>query len=373
MKNDCRNSRLLHPTLDMYMFREFMIPLFVLVLAFVILFLIGDVFDDLEDFLKHETKLRVMLMYFMYKLPGNIRFILPISLLLASMYTLAMMGKNNEITAMRASGISLQRCCCSIYIVAFLVSLLNVWFNESAVPVSERRAEEIRESETNRTYIPDEHKMLQYRSPDEARAWFFKYFDLDGVQKNVILKKYRKDGSLDWDLKAKSAVHLPGKGWEFSECVLTHYEANGFPGMSQSHKTILKDSSDCPEKPSDVLNAAKPPEELNSMILFKLLRRTKNMSKRCRNIYETTLYSRLAFPWASLLAVFLGVPIAAKNRRGGVFVSIVISIGLIVIYYLSSNIFIVLGKRGFVHPAVAGLGPTAAFITYAWYGMMRTR
>ena len=76
------------PILDMYILREFMIPFSILLFAFVFLFLIGDVFNDLGDFLEHKSSFVTGVKYFAYKMPGNIRFVLPISVLLACMYTL---------------------------------------------------------------------------------------------------------------------------------------------------------------------------------------------------------------------------------------------------------------------------------------------
>lgn len=98
------------PTLDYYILREFMMYFFLLIFVFIILFILGDVFNDLSDLLEKKAPFGSMLTYFMLKLPGNIRFILPISILLACMWTMANFGKHMEVTAMRASGVSLFRC-----------------------------------------------------------------------------------------------------------------------------------------------------------------------------------------------------------------------------------------------------------------------
>ena len=122
------------PILDLYILREFLLPLIVLILGFTTLFMIGDIFDDLSDFLDHKGTLTQIITYFTLKIPGNIRFILPISVLLSCMYTMVSLGKNHEITAMRASGVSVQRCSYSIYFIAIIVAGITCWFNESLVP-----------------------------------------------------------------------------------------------------------------------------------------------------------------------------------------------------------------------------------------------
>ena len=357
------------PVIDRYMFQEFMIPFSVLILGFMIMFVISDVYDNIKDLLDNNATTVTMVKYYMLRLPGHVEFILPLSILLACMYTMAHMGKNLEIIAMRASGISLHRACASIYVIAVLITLLDFFFKETIVPTSEKMAYVLAKSTTHETYKYNMKEMLTYRSPDGSKTWFFKYFDLGGIQKNVILKKYNiKDGSLNWDIEAEEAEFIPEKGWEFHKVILTKYGDDGMmPEKPQKFDVIKKDIVEFPETPRDIINAARPPEELPSMVIIDLLNRTKNMAKSSKSLYETTLYNRLAFSWACVLAVLLGIPLAAKNERSGIFLSIIIAIGIILAYTLTSQLMLILGNRGIVPSAIAGIGPTAGFLAYGWY------
>ena len=91
------------------------------------------------------------------------------------------------------------------------------------------------------------------------------------------------------------------------------------------------------------------------------------MPKRARCIYETVFFYRLAFPWASFLAVFLGIPLATKNERTGSMLAIISAVIMIVVYIVVAQFFLMLGKSGAVNPVLAGLAPTLAFIAVgAW-------
>lgn len=90
-----------------------------------------------------------------------------------------------------------------------------------------------------------------------------------------------------------------------------------------------------------------------------------------RGMYKTVLYYRLAFPTVCFLCVFLGLPLAAKNERAGVFLSIITAVGVIVVYQLLTEIFLVLGKQGFVPPIIGGLTPTIVFMLYGWFFVIR--
>ena len=129
--------------LDGYILREFMIKYSILMLVFIILFILGDVFDDIQDFLDARADWRQIVLYLLCKLPGNIRFILPITMLLGCMWTMAEFGKNLEVTAMRASGVSLLRCGGSIFAVGLIVTGIYIYFNETLIPKTQNLAEKI--------------------------------------------------------------------------------------------------------------------------------------------------------------------------------------------------------------------------------------
>ena len=62
---------------------------------------------------------------------------------------------------------------------------------------------------------------------------------------------------------------------------------------------------------------------------------------------------------------------AAKNERGGIFLSIITAVVVIVVYQVMTEIFLVLGKQGIVPPIIGGLTPTVAFLLYGWFFVIR--
>lgn len=357
------------PRLDMYVMREFLVKWCILILVFVLGFIMGDVFDSLSDFLDADAPMKVTVSYFALRLPGNVRFILPISMLLGTIWTMAAFGKNQEITAMRASGVSLFRCGVPIMFVGFLVALVNIYFNEFMVPYTEHRATVIMNKIHNRDV--GQQKMLVYRSTDGERAWFFRIFEEKSFHRNVIFKKYRKDGTLDYDLNIERAEYRKNKGWYFINVTKTNYTADGLmPYRPVKMEEVFFSEGEVPETPEDILYAIKDEEDLPSWVIWNILHSTEHMSERMKNVYTTLFYYRLAFPWACFLAVFLGIPIATKSERSGVMVSIIAAVGMIVGYIICANLFLLFGKQGIINPVFAGLAPTVSFIAYGYYKVL---
>ena len=383
-KKVARKTFALQPTLDLYVLREFLLPLIVLILGFLTLFMIGDIFDDLSDFLEHHGTVYQIVKYFLLKVPGNIRFILPISVLLACMYTMANFAKNQEVTAMRASGISVQRACASIYFVAAIVAAITCWFNETFVPYTERQAYVLRKTVTTEGFFKDVRENLSYRSPNGKTTWLFNHFDKDGDQKDIFLKYFDKDGSMVWDLKAESAKYSPETGWLFFNGESTTFDKeNQLPGPSIKFASnndttaplpyeIRKDIAAFPESPHDIYNAVKDIDNLTSFEIFDLLEKSQHMSQNRKNLYRTTLYYRLSFfPCAAIIAAFLGIPLATKNLRSGIFLSIILAVFIIMSYIVVSEVCRVAGNRGYLPPIIAGVGPTLGFIIYGWTNVVK--
>jgi lipopolysaccharide export system permease protein len=353
-----------------------MIYLMILLCVFITLFVIGDIFNDLSDFLDSGVPLKQTVYYFLLKLPGNIRFILPITVLLACMWTMAMFGKHMEVTAMRSSGLSLFRCGGSIFAVALVITGVNVWFNEALVPYTEREAEILKFYATKQEggQLPDNQRMLTFRSFDKRRTWLFKTFNLNKDQEDVVLKRYRGDKTLDWEITAKIATFSYKTGWTFLNGSFTPYSHDGLmPKSTEYFKKLTKDRKEIPEVPENILNTVKSKDELPSWVIWRMVRNTANMAPRCKAILMSVFYNRLAFPWSCFLAVFLGIPLATKNERSGIMLSIIIAIAVIVIYIIVSQLLLILGKQGLLMPIVAGLFPTIAFLVYGWYTVIRNQ
>ena len=363
------------PTLDGYIMRAFLVPFFILLFAFTLLFIIMDMYNDVSDFLDNKASVSVSVEYFLLKIPGNIRFILPITVLLACMYALANLGRNRELTAIRASGISLSRCGMPIFAVGFCVMLVNFYFNEQLVPETTRRAEIVRKTVNNEKYVEQSNAQLQFHSGDRLRSWYFGQFDDDGYQEKVKLKIFAKNPdnpkhrTLLRTIEAEKTRYVPDVGWEFYKPEIHEYSEDGLPGdaITPDADPLVFSEEEVPDKPSVIIKSVIEPDSLSSLEIVTILRENPNMAANLRRIYATLLFNRLAFPWACFLCAFFAFPLATKNERSGIFTAIATAVGIAVLYQVLNEIFMVAGKNGYLPPFLAGLTPTVIFGAYGIY------
>ena len=416
--------------LDGYVLKEFLIKYAILMLVFCVLFILSDFYRDISDFLDAKTPIKDVVLYLLYRLPGNIRFIMPISMLLGCMWTMATFGKNLEVTAMRASGVSLMRCGGSIFVVGLLLTGVNVYFNEVLIPETSVKAEKLFDTGTSENRYSK--SLLTYKSRDEKRRWLFQLFVVGEKQTNVTLKTYwtkemvskmiGQSGTPEFENKLQQVIgarftELPPLGetekrnseiarilegrkidfnideahfddetgeWVFDKGEFVSYDRAEEVLFKESRGTILLhqpikfsnlrfSSKEIPERPEDILNAVKEKDNLATPLIWKILRDNPDMPPRVKCIYETVFYYRLAFPWSCFLAVFLGIPLATRNERTGSMLAIISAIALIVIYIILAQFFLMLGKSGTLDPLICGLAPTVAFIVAGAIKVMHDR
>src|SRR5208282_5762394 len=109
--------------LDRYLFRELLAPLVYCLGGFLIFWISFDLFTNLEEFQERKLHLLDVIALEIAKTPDSMVTILPVALLLAVLYALTRHARYNEITAMRAAGVSLWRICVPYFVVGLIASV----------------------------------------------------------------------------------------------------------------------------------------------------------------------------------------------------------------------------------------------------------
>ena len=116
--------------LDRYLLRELLIPLGYCLCGFLLFWITSDMFVRLGEFQKKGLLARDIAEYYVVMLPEFLVLVLPIALLLALLYALTNHARHNEVTAIRAAGVSLWRLSIPYLGVGLLASLALFATNE---------------------------------------------------------------------------------------------------------------------------------------------------------------------------------------------------------------------------------------------------
>ena len=109
--------------LDRYIIHNFLSKFFSIMITFLVIFIVVDIIDNLDRFSNYNLSNQEIIDYYFYTFPWFISLALPMSLLLSAIFCFVILQKNHEVTALKASGISIKRISIPILLIGILIAI----------------------------------------------------------------------------------------------------------------------------------------------------------------------------------------------------------------------------------------------------------
>ncbi len=363
--------------IDRFLLRHVLMPLGYCLVGFVFIYIIYDLFDNLPDFVRAGTPFRQVATYYINLTPAQLYIIVPVSMLLAVLYALSHLTKNNEITALRACGISLYRLLVPILLLGFLISITVASINEFIGPNAAywcdqfvRGQRYIGRGQEVEIHIHRDHA---HRNAIGRRNWFIREINtLTFELRDVQVDQEREDGSSERRYIAKGAKWLDGRWW-FHDVEIQNYDLSSNP-MGPPRSVAAREMTEFTEIPRDFLNEIRySPDFLSSSELLRFVENNPELSDRVRARYMVDYHYRLAMPWITMVVTFMGIPFGSQTGRKGAFVGVLLCIGLFFSFWVLITFSIAAGKEQQLSPFLAGWGPNLLFLTIGLVMLYRMR
>ncbi len=349
-----------------------MAPLFYCLAAFLMIFIIFDLFSNLSDFMEAGTSFLNIFRYYIFLVPSVIVYVAPISLLLAILYTLSQMTRNNEITAMRASGMSLSRLMLPFIIVGFIASGLVWGINEKIAPWSSYWTHQFVRAETHRDGVSIFiENNLAYRNARENLNWFIGQFDTRTYEmQHIEVTQQREDGTDKLKYTAREGQWLDGRWW-FTNVQIQEFDEHGNPKLPSIH--MRREMTELSETPRDFINVTKDPEFLSSRELMEFLDVHKDLASDTVARIKVDLHYRMAVPWTCLVVTLIGLPIGSHTGRRGALLGVALALTLFFSYYVLINFGRALGMNQTLSPWLSVWLPNLIFLFIGLVELYRMR
>lgn len=358
--------------IDKYLLTSFLTPLIYCLLAFTLVYVIFDLFSTLDNFLDGKTPMLDVVKYYLILIPSALVFIVPISLLLAVLYSLSSLTKNNEITAMRASGVSMTRLMLPFMLVGLFCSVGVAAFNETIGPDAAYWCEKFVNEQTRDDPDAVHTHELAFHKDSANRNWLISKFDTrDYSMKKIEVIQRRDDNTESFKLWAAEGRWVDGY-WIFSDIRIQKYDRDGNPrGPPEFIPT--REMSQISEKPIDFMSEIKPPDFMSSRELIRYLRVNKQLQEDTIIRKTVDLHSRLAMPWTCFIVTLIGIPFGNQTGRKGALRGFVLAIGFFFAYYALINIGLYVGKEGYIPAWLAGWLPNLLFFVIGCHLIYKMR
>lgn len=131
--------------LDRYILKSIVLVFLSCIFIFLFLYITIDLLTNLEDIIKYKVGLSMLVQYYLCFLPIMFIQVSPFACLLSTLYAFGKLNHDNEIIAMRSSGMSVIQIAKTVIILGAMISLFAFWVNDRLMPQSLIMTEKIRE------------------------------------------------------------------------------------------------------------------------------------------------------------------------------------------------------------------------------------
>ncbi len=334
-----------------YILKELAGPFFLSFIVCTFVLLLGNIIKLADLVINKGVDFLSVCKIFFYMLPWLFTFTIPIAVLTATLLSFGRLAADNEITAMKASGISLYRLVVPLVTVGLIICLISVELNDWILP---RLRFESR-------------KLIAQIGVKNPTAYleagrFIKAF------KNYIIFIYGIDKNKFTNIR----IYQPQEGRPTRTIIAAKGEFTSIPEKDVIRLKLMNGTSDEPN-PKDPGNFyklnfktyymtldLKEGRDLNiqkkksDMSIAELKKEIKALSAEGVNpaplIIEVN--KKLSYSFSSLIFILIGIPLALMARRGEKFIGFGLSLCVIVLYYLLLLGGEALSIKGTLNPAL---------------------
>jgi len=345
--------------LDLYLLSRFFKLMSFIILAGIAIFLAVDLIENLDKFIDRDVGWPMILRYYLYYIPYIIYLILPVTVLLTTLFALGSMANANEITAMKASGVSLYRILIVLGMVGITMSAGALSFGETIVPYFNKQRMDIQRHEVKK--IPRSSATRRgriYLLDGPNRLVFIGHFNGETMAAYSVQVHTTSGNTLTSRLDAKRMVYTKNR-WIVYDAVRRTFQGDSVI----VEKVPAFDWRELAFLPDDLMKIQSQPEEMNYWELKEYVGKLVATGADARR-WRVDLSAKLATPFAVFIIVIFGVPIAVKKRRSGLMVGFGIALLTAFLYFGASNTGKMLGYKGMLEPWMA------AWVGHLLFGMV---
>ena len=353
--------------LSRYIFSEFLRMSLMILAGILVLFLSVTFLKEADDFIKYKATLSQIGRYYLYSMPGMASQALPFATLIGTLLSRGALSRHQEITAMRAGGLSLFHIVMPVFVGGLLLSAVGCLNNEVIMPKYTARAAFIRNVEVQKKQqrAVFQTRKLWLRGPDNSIA----NIDLITPDRHSMIgvNIYK----LNADFSIRERITADRLAWDGDAWRLQGARKFVPEGDTIRFLPADKEVYNVVERPADMGMIAKSAEEMNFNELWEYVYRLKSSGYKAVR-YEVDLHSKLSYPLASLLMVMIATPFSLQHiRSGGAARGIATAVMIAAIYWALMSFGRAMGLSGMLRPVQAAWLPNTAFALLAGFSLVR--
>jgi lipopolysaccharide export system permease protein len=352
--------------LTRYLLRRFLALAVFTGLASLLIFITVDLMENLDKFIDTQTPGPLIARYYLLYSPQILVQILPVIMLLTTVFTLGGLARRMEVTAMKAGGVSPGRLLRLLALWSTLAAGLSFLMSETLVrDTSKERMEIFRTNVRKKPATLSENSGRIYFQNDARSFLTLENYNLEqGWGRRAVFQRMER-GRLAWRLDADT-LRMTDRGW-----VLLKGEERRLRPTLSARLFAVRQLPELRLNPGDIETLQAAPEEMNLRELRDFIARQRQAGAFTRR-WEVNAQGKAATPLANLVIALFGVPLALRRVRAGLMLGFGLSLLSAFGYYGLQVVCQNLGYKGLLTPLAAAWLPNAAFAAAALLLYWRT-
>lgn len=347
-----------------YLTREILLTSLFVLVALLALFAFFDLIKELDDVGKGSYRLTVMIAYVLLSLPAHVYVLLPAAGLIGTLFALARMSEQSEVTVMRASGLSLRQLAAYVCVAGVVIAVFTVAMGELVAPYSEEAAKDLRLKAT-RSIVAREFRSGFWVKDDRS---FVNIQDVTPDTTLLNLRIYEFDPAfrLVAISRAEKGSYEGPNRWKLSNVEVTRFSGDN---AKLEHLGAVTWSSVLTPEILAVLKIV--PESMSALNLRAYIEHLRENHQNATR-YEIAFWNKVLYPLVAIALMVLSIPFALQSARaGGVGVKIVMGIMIGLLFHFAGRLFSHIGLLN-DWPALFAAGmPLLIVVAFAAAGLRR--
>jgi len=334
---------------DRYILGGFWRNLAIGLIAFSVIYITVDVSEQIDDYIDNHARILDIALYYAFKLPWILVLVMPVSVLLATIFSLGKLSRENELTAFICSGTSLVRVASPIIASALALSIFMMASGELLVAKTNRESLRILNVNIKKEEKeePSRYRENVHYQGEKGRTYYAERYDIMlKALTSIALYEYQ-GASLTRRIDARKA-YWNGAEWVFTNGAVREF-SNGVEKVTPFATLSLKD---LPERPEDFAKEELDPEEMNyhelRAYVAKVTRSGGPVDK-----FRVDLYFKLSFPFTNLIFAVIGAALSSAKRKPSMATGFGLTLFISFAYYGILRVGQALGHSGVIEPFFA--------------------
>jgi len=352
-----------------YFTREFLKIFLLCMASFTAMYILIDLFDRLDDIIKHQVPVSLIIKYCLCSIPMIIYQVCPLGVLLCTFITIGLFVRYNEITALKSHGISLFRVLKVFLFIAFGLCLFSIWLQEYVLPYTNRQVKEIKTVHIKGKKSSRLLKRPQFWYRSKDTVYNIEFFDPDkNMLQKITILYFGPNVFLKKRIDAQKAVWI-NDTWFLHHGTVREFKPDG--EIIFNRFKIKKISLD--NTPEDFKMSRKEGDEMSLSEIRSFIKKIRREGYSSTP-YVVDMHAKVSYPFINVIMAILGIPFALRiGRSGGMALGIAISIALGFIYWTFFAFCLSLGKGGSLPPFVSAWIANIAFGLLGIYIFLHVR